>query len=82
MGLLKRFIRRDLAELHRAGVKIRIIGERTGVGADIVALLEEAEVLTRDNSALTLQIAFNYGGRSEIVEAARRIAVQGARWRA
>ncbi len=74
MGLLKLFIRRDLAELHQAGVRVRIIGDRTGLESDIKALLEEAEALTRDNSALNLVIAFNYGSRDEIVRAARKIA--------
>ncbi|WP_425475557.1 isoprenyl transferase [Mesorhizobium quangtriensis] len=74
MGLLKLFIRRDLAELHHSGVRVRIIGEREGLAPDIAALLEEAETLTASNRALNLVIAFNYGGRDEIVRAARRIA--------
>ena len=63
MGLFKRYIRRDLAELHRGGVKLRMIGERAGVDADVVALIDEAEQVTRANETLTLVIAFNYGGR-------------------
>ncbi|QPC87689.1 isoprenyl transferase [Mesorhizobium sp. NBSH29] len=74
MGLLKIFIRRDLAELHHSGVKIRIIGDRDGLQPDIRALLTEAETLTRNNRALTLVIAFNYGARDEIVRAARKLA--------
>jgi undecaprenyl diphosphate synthase len=74
MGLLKLFIRRDLAELHRNGVKVQVIGEREGLQADIAALLREAETLTRDNTSMNLLIAFNYGGRDEIVRAARRAA--------
>ena len=74
MGLLKRFIRNDLAELHRSGVRVRVIGRRDNLAPDIRALLEEAEELTRDNTSLTLAIAFNYGSRQEIVEAARRLA--------
>jgi undecaprenyl diphosphate synthase len=80
MGLLKLFIRRDLAELHQSGVRVRIIGDREGLQPDIKALLEESETLTADNKALTLVIAFNYGGRDEIVRAARKLAqkaVQG-----
>lgn len=73
MGLLKLFIRRDLAELHRAGVRVRILGERKGLARDIGALLEEAEVLTQANGALNLNIAFNYGGRDEVVRAVRRV---------
>ncbi|RBP09715.1 undecaprenyl pyrophosphate synthetase [Roseiarcus fermentans] len=74
MGLLKRFIRVDLAELHKNFVRVRVIGEREGLPPDILALLEEAEQLTRDNCGLTLVVAFNYGSRHEIVSAARRLA--------
>lgn len=74
LGLLKLFIRRDLAELHRSGVRVRVIGERGSLAGDIRALLEEAEALTRDNSAMTLVIAFNYGARDEITRAVARIA--------
>ncbi len=74
MGLLKRFVRHDLAELHSNNVRVRIIGEREGLAADIRLLLEEAEQLTRGNTGLTLVIAFNYGGRQEIVNAARALA--------
>jgi len=76
MGLLKRFIRRDLADLHREGVKIRIIGERAGVDPEVVSLLAEAEARTVDNARLTLVIAFNYGSRAEIAAAARRLALR------
>jgi undecaprenyl diphosphate synthase len=78
MGLLKLFIRRDLAELHQSGVRVRIIGDRSGLEGDIKALLEEAETLTRGNCALNLVIAFNYGSRDEIVRAARKIATAAA----
>lgn len=74
MGLLKLFIRRDLAELHQNGVKVRVIGERLSLQPDIAALLDEAELLTRDNTALNLVIAFNYGSRDEIARAAARLA--------
>ncbi|MER2534582.1 MAG: isoprenyl transferase [Rhizobiaceae bacterium] len=74
MGLLKIFIRRDLAELHRNGVRVRIIGDRAGLSPDINGLLDEAEALTAGNRILNLVVAFNYGGRDEIVRAARKIA--------
>jgi undecaprenyl diphosphate synthase len=74
LNLLRMFIRRDLTELHRSDVRIRVIGERDGLPADIVKHLEEAENLTSLNSGLTLIVAFNYGGRQEIVGAVRRIA--------
>jgi undecaprenyl diphosphate synthase len=76
LGLLRKFIRRDLAELHRENVRIRIIGDRAhlkGKG-DILPLLLEAEETTRDNTALTLVIAFNYGSRDEITRAVAAIA--------
>ena len=75
MGLLKRFIRNDLAELHKNGVRVRIIGERDNLAADIAGLLMEAESVTKDNVGLTLIVAFNYGARQEIVAAARRLAI-------
>jgi undecaprenyl diphosphate synthase len=74
MGLLKRFIRKDLADLNKNGVRVRIIGERENLATDIAGLLAEAESLTRDNIGLTLTVAFNYGARHEIVSAARRLA--------
>ncbi|ODT07934.1 MAG: di-trans,poly-cis-decaprenylcistransferase [Mesorhizobium sp. SCN 65-20] len=74
MGLLKLFIRRDLAELHNAGVRVRVIGDRVTLQPDIRNLLEEAESLTAGNTSMNLVIAFNYGGRDEIARAARRIA--------
>jgi undecaprenyl diphosphate synthase len=75
MGLLKRFIRNDLAELNQNGVRVKVIGERDNLAPDIAPLLVEAEELTKNNSGLTLTVAFNYGGRQEIVEAARRLAL-------
>jgi len=74
MGLLRRFIRHDLADLHRRGVRVRIIGEREDLDPDIRRLLEEAEELTRENKRLVLVVAFNYGARQEIARATRRIA--------
>jgi undecaprenyl diphosphate synthase len=74
MGLLRRFIRHDLAELHRSNVRVRVIGEREGLAPDIRRLLEEAEELTRNNDGLIVVVAFNYGARQEIARAARRLA--------
>jgi undecaprenyl diphosphate synthase len=73
MGLMKRFIRRDLAKLHRNGVRISVIGERTGVDPELLGLMDESMALTSRNSALNLMIAFNYGSRTEIAKA-RRLA--------
>ena len=63
MGLLKLFIRRDLAELHRENVRVRVVGARETLDSEILALLQEAEERTRANTALNLVIAFNYGSR-------------------
>jgi undecaprenyl diphosphate synthase len=74
LGLLRRFIRRDLADLHRENVRIRIIGDRDNLRGDILPLLLEAEETTRQNTAMTLVIAFNYGARDEIARAVAKIA--------
>lgn len=79
MGLLKRFVRNDLADLHKNDVRVKIIGDRASLKPDIRALLDEAEELTKNNSGPTLVVAFNYGAQQEIAEAARRLAEQVAR---
>jgi undecaprenyl diphosphate synthase len=81
MNLLRRFVRDDLDQLNKSGVRIKVIGERETLAADIRALLHEAESLTRQNSKLVLQIAFNYGSRQEIADAAKRMAVDVAEGR-
>ena len=78
LELLKRFIRTDVAELHRANVRIIVIGERDGLEPGLLSLIDEAESLTRENTALKLVIAFNYGSRQEITRAARAIAIKVA----
>jgi len=78
MGLMKRFIRRDMAELHKAGVKIAVIGEREQVDPELMLLIDEARALTANNTTLTLVVAFNYGSRAEIAKAARRLAAEVA----
>src|SRR6476620_4991022 len=74
MGLLRRFIRNDLADLHRSNVRVRVIGEREDLSPDIRRLLDEAEDLTCNNDGLIVVVAFNYGARQEIARAARRLA--------
>ncbi|OCJ03789.1 di-trans,poly-cis-decaprenylcistransferase [Rhizobium sp. AC44/96] len=84
LGLLKAFIRRDLAELHRQNVRVKVIGDRYSLQNDILDLLVDAEETTRDNTALTLVIAFNYGSRDEIARAVAGLArdVEAGRLRA
>jgi undecaprenyl diphosphate synthase len=79
MGLLRRFVRNDLAELHQNNIRVRVIGEREGLSPDIGPLLIEAEDLTRKNTGLSLMVAFNYGARQEIARATRRISEAVAR---
>jgi undecaprenyl diphosphate synthase len=81
MGLLRRYIRNDLADLHAQNVRVRIIGEKAGVSEDIQRLLVEAETVTRSNTGLTLVIAFNYGARQELVKAMQKAATEAAEGR-
>ena len=78
LSLLRRFVEKDLGELHAAGVRVRIIGGRDDLAPDLRRLVEHAETMTRDNTRMTLVIAFNYGSRDEIVRAARRLAEDAA----
>jgi undecaprenyl diphosphate synthase len=78
MGLLKRFIRSDLKELHANNVRLRIIGEGHPTDPEVQGLLDEAETLTRANTGVTLTVAFNYGSRNEIARAAQSFARQVA----
>jgi undecaprenyl diphosphate synthase len=72
-SLLRIFIRRDLADLHRQGVKVSVIGGRDRLPPDIHSMIDEAERLTAANKRLHLIVAFNYGSRNEIAAAVRRI---------
>lgn len=74
-SLLRSYVKRDLAKLKTKGVRIRIIGKREGVPDDIGALIDKAENETAGNTQFFLTIAFNYGGREEIVRAARKLAL-------
>jgi undecaprenyl diphosphate synthase len=74
MGLLRHYVRAEIAELHAKGVRLRVIGERARLPGDIVTLIDNAETLTAANPGLRLTIALSYGGRAEIARAARDIA--------
>ncbi len=74
MALLKAYVESDLDRLHREGVRVHIIGRREGLGPDILDVIERAEARTRQNERFHLQVAFNYGGRADIAEAALRYA--------
>jgi undecaprenyl diphosphate synthase len=79
LNLLRFFIRRDLGELKDNNVRVRVIGARDSLPPDILRLIDKAEGETRGNSGLQLVVAFNYGGRDEIVRAARILAERVAR---
>jgi len=74
MSLLKAYIESDLARLERENVRVRILGRRADLPADIQEIINRAETRTAANSRFLLQVAFNYGGRPDIVDAARRLA--------
>ncbi|MDX1711688.1 MAG: isoprenyl transferase [Rhodovibrionaceae bacterium] len=74
MGLLRRYLQSEIAELHENGVRVQVIGDRSRLPQDIVQLIDQAESRTRTNIRLTLTVALSYGGRLEIVEAARSLA--------
>jgi undecaprenyl diphosphate synthase len=72
MGLVRTYVASDLKRLEREGVRVRILGRRAGLPADIAAIIDRTEATTAHNDRFTLQVAFNYGGRADIVDAARR----------
>jgi undecaprenyl diphosphate synthase len=73
-GLLRHYLRHEVAELHRENVRLRAIGDRARFGPEIARELAEAEALTAENTRLNLTVALSYGGRSEIVAAAKAVA--------
>lgn len=76
MGLVRSYVASDLSRLEREGVRVRVLGRRTGLPADIAAIVERAERTTAHNSRFLLQVAFNYGGRADIVDAAQKYVDQ------
>jgi len=74
MGLLRLYLKTEIAAIDKQGVRFLVIGDRTKLSKDINDLIEQAESQTKANTQLTLTIALSYGGRAEIVSAARKIA--------
>jgi undecaprenyl diphosphate synthase len=74
MGMFSRRIAGETPELHEEGVRMRFIGRREGISEELVERMSWAEALTDSNDRITLFVAFNYGGRAEIVDAARRFS--------
>lgn len=74
MNLFLTALRRDIGRLHENSIRVQFIGDRQRVHADLIRSMQEAESLTRDNSRMTLIVAFNYSGRWDIREACQRLA--------
>jgi undecaprenyl diphosphate synthase len=81
MRLLKVYVDSDLARLEREGVRVHIIGRRAGLSPDVLEVIERAERRTAHNDAFHLQVAFNYGGRADIVDATRALVQEAAEGR-
>ncbi|MGO9760718.1 MAG: polyprenyl diphosphate synthase [Solirubrobacteraceae bacterium] len=77
MGMFSRRIALEAHALHEQGVRVRFIGRREGLAADLIEQMDRVQALTARNERLALFLAFNYGGRAEIVQAAMRFAGGG-----
>jgi len=77
-GLLRFYIQRELASLHREGIRLVILGDHTAFESDVAKMVDKAVAKTAGNSRMTLAIALNYGARAELVRAARLAAEKGA----
>lgn len=76
-SLLREYVESDLETLHKRNVRVRILGSKSGLSPDLLKLIDRVEETTKHNSAFNLNIAFNYGGRDEILRAAARAASAG-----
>ncbi|MDP2205903.1 MAG: isoprenyl transferase [Alphaproteobacteria bacterium] len=74
MALLRYYLKKETDELHKSNARLRVIGDRSRLPHDIVEMIVQAEGITRDNDGLTVVIALSYGGRQDIVFAAREVA--------
>lgn len=76
LNLIRFYLKKETAEMHKSGARLRVIGNRERLPADIVSLIENAEAVTKDNSKITVVIALSYGGRQDIVFAAKALAAR------
>ena len=74
MNLLRYYLKKETAEMHKSGAKLLVIGDRARLPADIVKLIQNAESITKDNTKITVIIALSYGGRQDILFAAQELA--------
>lgn len=78
MALLRYYLKKETDALHKSGARLRVIGDRSRLPKDIVEMIEQAESVTQANDGLTVVIALSYGGRQDIVFAAREVAKAAA----
>jgi undecaprenyl diphosphate synthase len=78
LDLMYKTFAQEIEELHKEGVRVRLVGDRTSLSQEIQAVWARAEQITAQNTRLTLNVAFNYGGRAELARAARELASQVA----
>ncbi|MGB0746690.1 MAG: polyprenyl diphosphate synthase [Alphaproteobacteria bacterium] len=78
MGLLKSYFTAEISELHKAGIRIRVIGRKDDFSPDIKSLLDQAEAVTAANTGMTLCVALSYGGRQEIMDGVKALAAEVA----
>jgi undecaprenyl diphosphate synthase len=76
MGLLRLYLRSETAELHKKGIRLRVIGDRSRFSPDIQEMVCAAEILTADNTQFTLSVALSYGGREELLRATKKLAAR------
>ncbi|MCP3427773.1 polyprenyl diphosphate synthase [Opacimonas viscosa] len=81
MELFKLVLSSEVKKLHKNGVRLKVIGDLSAFDASLVKKIQAAEILTQNNTELNLNIAANYGGRWDITEAAKKIAVDVAKGR-
>lgn len=71
-NLLREYVESDLETLHSRNVRVRILGSRKGLSSDLLSIIDRVEKTTQHNTAFNLNIAFNYGGRDELLRAAAK----------
>ena len=75
-GLLRFYVKREIEDLHREGIRLKVLGDHTAFESDVARLVDQAVAKTAENRRMTLAIALNYGARNELVQAMRSLAEQ------
>ena len=77
MGILRWRLRSEVADMHKQGVRLRVIGDRARLPTDIAKLIDDAEAITDANRRITVTMALSYGGRNDLVQATKRLVADG-----